>query len=203
MAESVNEFQPWLLEKLRNLNTDEDVFAIYITSIVNGDETLEEKRSALDGILSELVKEGEVEECIDEILNKWDACQPKIEQAPKKQPEVEIELAKLLETHTIAATAKKEYTDEEKKIREAILSQYSELSDGEEHGESGEVEVASELVKNTNAADVAAAARERREVARQEAQKKKEKDKEDREKQKQLKQEKKEKRKTQKGERKR
>lgn len=35
-------------------------------------------------------------------------------------------------------------------------------------------------MKNTNAADVAAAARERREQARQEAQKKKEKDKEDR-----------------------
>lgn len=37
-----------------------------------------------------------------------------------------------------------------------------------------------DLVKNTNAADVAAAARERREHARQEAQRKKEKDKEDR-----------------------
>lgn len=38
----------------------------------------------------------------------------------------------------------------------------------------------SDLVKNTNAADVAAAARERREQARQDAQRKKEKDKEDR-----------------------
>lgn len=38
----------------------------------------------------------------------------------------------------------------------------------------------SDLVKNTNAADVHAAARERREQARQDAQKKKERDKEDR-----------------------
>lgn len=38
----------------------------------------------------------------------------------------------------------------------------------------------SDLVKNTNALDVAAAARERREQARQDAQRKKEKDKEDR-----------------------
>lgn len=38
----------------------------------------------------------------------------------------------------------------------------------------------SDLVKNTNVSDVAAAARERREQARQDAQRKKEKDKEDR-----------------------
>lgn len=40
--------------------------------------------------------------------------------------------------------------------------------------------VGPDLVKNTNAADVHAAARERREQARLDAQKKKEKDKEDR-----------------------
>lgn len=90
-----------------------------------------------------------------------------------------------------------------KKIREAILSQYSQLSDNEEDVANDEEAASPDLVKNTNAADVHAAARERREQARLDAQKKKEKDKEDREKQKQLKEEKKEKRKTQKGERKR
>lgn len=52
------------------------------------------------------------------------------------------------------------------------------LQDEEEKTE--DTEQCSDLVKNTNAQDVAAAARERREAARQEAQRKKDKDKEDR-----------------------
>lgn len=59
------------------------------------------------------------------------------------------------------------------------------------------------MMKNTNAADVAALAKERREQAKIDSKAKKDKDKLDREKQKQLREEKKEKRKTVKGERKR
>lgn len=59
------------------------------------------------------------------------------------------------------------------------------------------------MMKNTNAADVAALAKERREQAKMDSKAKKDKDKLDREKQKQLREEKKEKRKTVKGERKR
>lgn len=44
---------------------------------------------------------------------------------------VDAQLAKLMNTRCLATTARKEYTDEEKKIREAILSQYSQLSDNE------------------------------------------------------------------------
>lgn len=44
---------------------------------------------------------------------------------------MEVRLAKLMEKQTLATTTKREYTDEEKKIREAILSQYSQLSDQE------------------------------------------------------------------------
>lgn len=43
-----------------------------------------------------------------------------------------MRLAKLMESQSLTTTAtKREYTDEEKKIREAILSQYSQLSDHE------------------------------------------------------------------------
>lgn len=44
---------------------------------------------------------------------------------------VDAQLSKLMNTRCLATTARREYTDEEKKIREAILSQYSQLSDNE------------------------------------------------------------------------
>jgi len=47
------EFQSWLNEQLRKLNTDENVFGSYIVGILEGDETTEEKTEALEGILSE------------------------------------------------------------------------------------------------------------------------------------------------------
>ena len=50
-----DEFDPWLCERLRELQTDETVFAPYIRSILEGeDEDEEEKIEALDGLLAEL-----------------------------------------------------------------------------------------------------------------------------------------------------
>ncbi|CAH0726046.1 unnamed protein product, partial [Brenthis ino] len=201
MAAAVEEFQPWLIDKLRSLKTDESVFGSYISGILESEESIDEKKDALEGILSEIV-ENDISLHINEIIDKWELCKPKKE-APKSVADVDLQLAKLMESQSLATTTRREYTDEEKKIREAILSQYSQLPDNEEDQEHEEETDSQDLVKNTNATDVAAAARERREQARQDAQRKKEKDKEDREKQKALKEEKKEKRKTQKGERKR
>ncbi|XP_072936975.1 coiled-coil domain-containing protein 43 [Epargyreus clarus] len=201
MAASVNGFEPWLNAKLKSLKTDEGVFGSYISGILESEESVEEKKDALEGILSEIV-EHDISLHINEIIEKWESCKPK-EEAPRAARDVDVQLGVLLDSQAVPTTTRREYTDEEKKIREAILSQYSQLSD---HGEDVEDDVDSDgpdLVKNTNASDVAHAARERREQARLEAQRKKEKDREDREKQKQLKEEKKEKRKTQKGERKR
>ncbi|KAJ8726541.1 hypothetical protein PYW07_001239 [Mythimna separata] len=201
MATATSDFEPWLTEKLRSLKTDEGVFGSYISGILESEDSVDEKKDALEGILSEIV-EKDISAHIDEIIEKWESCRVQ-EETPKLVTDVDVRLAKLLESQVPATTTRREYTDEEKKIREAILSQYSQLSDNEEDVVQEEDAVGPDLVKNTNAADVHAAARERREQARLDAQKKKEKDKEDREKQKQLKEEKKEKRKTQKGERKR
>ncbi|CAH2067229.1 unnamed protein product, partial [Iphiclides podalirius] len=201
MAASVNEFEPWLCAKLKSLKTDENVFGHYISGILETEESIDEKKDALEGILSEVV-ESDITDHVNEIIEKWESCKPK-EEVLKPVADVDIQLAKLLDSQSLATTTRREYTDEEKKIREAILSQYSQLSDNEEDQDNEEEPDSPDLVKNTNALDVAAAARERREQARLEAQRKKEKDREDREKQKQLKEEKKEKRKTQKGERKR
>ncbi|XP_013182919.1 coiled-coil domain-containing protein 43 [Amyelois transitella] len=201
MAAAVNEFEPWLNNKLKSLKTDEGVFGSYITGILDSEDSIDDKKDALEDILSGIV-DSDIAFHVNEILEKWEKSRPK-DETPKTATDVDVQLAKLLESQSLATTTRREYTDEEKKIREAILSQYSQLSDNEEESAQDDDADSSDLVKNTNAADVAAAARERREQARQEAQRKKEKDKEDREKQKQLKEEKKEKRKTQKGERKR
>ncbi|KAI5634514.1 hypothetical protein NE865_12741 [Phthorimaea operculella] len=202
MAAAVCDFGPWLNDKLKSLKTDEGVFGSYISGILEGEDSIDDKRDALEGILSEIV-DNDVSVHVTEILEKWESCQPKEGDCPKPVADVDLQLTKLMESQSLATTTRREYTDEEKKIREAILSQYSQLSDNEEAEEVHVEADSGDLVKNTNAADVAAAARERREQARLEAQRKKEKDKEDREKQKQLKEDKKEKRKTTKGERKR
>lgn len=151
---------------------------------------------------------------IKEITNEWDKCQPESDAAPTEAEDVDTKLARLLETKHIATTVQRQYTEEEQRLREQILSQYSQVEYDDEYdeeidGAAGPSSAATHenkdplLVKNTNAADVAALSKERREQAKIDSKAKKEKDKMDREKQKQLREEKKEKRKTVKGERRR
>ncbi|CAG9858286.1 unnamed protein product [Phyllotreta striolata] len=207
MAAGFEDFSNWLNAKLKELNTDETVFGSYIQGILESDETAEEKSEAIQGLLTEIVEnDTEIVNICNDILDKWEFFKPKEEHVAKQMSseEVDTKLAKLLESQQLATTKLKEYTEEERKIREAILSQYSELPD--EDGEIEEVKTSGSetgLEKNLNAQTVAQAEKNKREQAKIDSQKKKEKDKEDREKQKQLKEEKKEKRKTVKGERRR
>lgn len=165
----------------------------------------------------------------------WAECLPVEEVTGPKVPveDVDVRLARMLESQSLPTTTQRSYTEEEKRIKEAILAQYSQMSEDENSGEDGEEDGASGgdcgIEKNTNAATIIQQEREKREKAKLESQRKKEKDKEDRyefnklfiihdrvistlllinmfsfrEKQKQLREEKKEKRKTQKGERRR
>lgn len=113
----------------------------------------------------------------------WVKCKSLEVAAKVTKEDVDVKLAKLLESQSLATTKQKEYTEEEKKIREAILSQYSQLSDEEEEDEgiqSGGDLKESSLAKNMNASTVAQAEKQRREQAKLDSQKKKEKDKEDR-----------------------
>lgn len=159
-------------------------------------------------------QESDIEKVISDILDKWQSGQQPTEPIEEKKVEdVEDKLARLLETQHIATVVQRQYTPEELRIREQILSQYSqvELEDEyEEDEESGGTAAGAPkegsdpmMMKNTNALDVANLAKERREQARLDSKAKKDKDKEDREKQKQMREEKKEKRKTVKGERRR
>uniref|UniRef100_A0A182IRB2 Coiled-coil domain-containing protein 43 n=1 Tax=Anopheles atroparvus TaxID=41427 RepID=A0A182IRB2_ANOAO len=205
---STAKFNSWLSSKLRDSNADDGVFGSYITGILEGDENNEEKMEALEGILGAII-ESDLEPFIKEILDKWKICHnQEAEGVPKPKLDVETQLAMLLESQKLTTKVEREYTEEERRIKEQILSQYSQLSESEhddddEDGASGGTSSDPKLVKNTNFADVQALAREKREQAKLESQMKKEKDKQDREKQRQLREEKKEKRKTVKGERRR
>lgn len=55
MSSTKDTFDKWLTNKLKTLNTDESVFGSYILGILEGDETKDEKREALEGILSAII----------------------------------------------------------------------------------------------------------------------------------------------------
>lgn len=95
--------------------------------------------------------------------------------------EVNIKLAKLLESQSIPTTKQREYTDEERKIRDAILSQYSQTPvDDHEHEEGNNTDDEGGIEKNLNTQTVANAEKIKREQAKLDSQKKRDKDKEDR-----------------------
>ncbi|XP_017859725.1 PREDICTED: coiled-coil domain-containing protein 43 [Drosophila arizonae] len=207
----MSEFQTWLNDQLRQLNTDESVFGAYIIGILEGEEeTQDEKIEALEGILSG-TEASNIEELVASILQKWLQSHPSADEPPKKGLDIDVnaQLAKLLEQQKLQPAVKeREYTEEELRIKQQILAQYSQTAVSEEEdentdGECGEPSGSSVMAPNTNKSDVANLAKEKREQARLESAAKKQKDKEDREKQKQLREEKKEKRKTVKGERRR
>lgn len=56
MATAIDNFSSWLGNKLKDLNTDENVFGSYITGILDSDETNDEKNEALQGILAEIIE---------------------------------------------------------------------------------------------------------------------------------------------------
>ncbi|XP_076046903.1 coiled-coil domain-containing protein 43-like [Oratosquilla oratoria] len=201
MAEAVHEFDVWLKNKLVGLGTDDEVFSPYITGILEGEENPEEKNEALQGIIAEITESG-IEALCEEILNKWSLSHNN--ESKDTTPlvvAVDEKLAKIMGEQAQSVVTTKTRSHEEQKLREAILAQYSQVSDGEETDDEADTIVSS----NTNADDVVKAERDKREKDKEEAQRKKEKDKEDRLKQKAKEDERKEKEKkrTQKGEKRR
>lgn len=123
---------------------------------------------------------------MSEILSAWAKWLPVEEEATSKEPveDVDVRLARMLESQSLPTTTQRSYTEEEKRIREAILTQYSQMSE-EDHSEGDADEEGASggdcgIEKNTNAATIIQQEREKREKAKLESQKKKEKDKEDR-----------------------
>lgn len=124
----------------------------------------------------------------------WNKSHPKVSgSAANAIEEVDSnKLVQLLELQCLATTAQRNYTAEEKKIREAILAKYSQMTDDEDEQNDQECcststaasveprKAGADLERNTNALSVQQAEKEKREQAKIDSQKKKDKDKEDR-----------------------
>lgn len=127
-------------------------------------------------------QENDIMKTCNDILEKWqNSKREKPVSQEMSSEDVNIKLAKLLESQSLPITKQKQYTDEEKKIRDAILSQYGETPiDENESAENTESNDDMAIQKNLNAQTVANAEKMKREQAKIDSQKKKEKDKEDR-----------------------
>ncbi|XP_034944787.1 coiled-coil domain-containing protein 43 isoform X2 [Chelonus insularis] len=184
MAVAINSFDDWLLKKLRSLNTDEGIFGSYIKGILESDDSEDEKNEALQNLLSS-VTENDTSIHVSEILSTW------IDWLSSRDginsgsciEDMDVRLARMLELQSIPTITQRNYTDEERRIRETILAQYSQTS---AEGKSDEEDEEKEFIgtgmieKNTNVANIIQQEKEKREKAKLDSQKKKEKDKEDR-----------------------
>ena len=142
----MSQFEAWLNTKLQELKTDETVFGPYIISILEGDEeTEEEKREGLTGILSDcLDNEDDIEKALNDILMRWKSLSDQNNDSANKLNEdvqkLDItEKMRAITQEKIANTKVKKFekSEEEKKLKEAILSGYREGGDGSEEDEDG------------------------------------------------------------------
>uniref|UniRef100_A0A3Q2XMZ4 Coiled-coil domain-containing protein 43 n=1 Tax=Hippocampus comes TaxID=109280 RepID=A0A3Q2XMZ4_HIPCM len=195
------DFERWLNERLDALEVDREVYGAYILGVLQEEESDEEKRDALQGILSAFLDEEDtLEDVCQEILKHWtEYCKRSANKRDAGDAEVQA-IASMIEKQAQIVVKQKEVSEESKKRKEALLAQYEESPNG--HIMPGQDK---SMFKNTNVEEVLNRQKQKRDQAREDAQKKKEMDKMQREKDKLAKQDRKEKEKkrTQKGERKR
>ena len=220
MASSVD-FESWLSDKLRALNTDEEVFKPYIVSILEDSEAGgddEDPAEAIDEVLAGMSdNESDNVNFRKLILERWQqeksAPEKKSDQdtssaeqtAPSDTMDINARLASITGSQNEAykssrsSGSKNNGPEPDRAVKEAILAQYAGAVEEESEEESDD----GDLGANSNADQVAREQAEHREKCKQAALAKKEKDKDDREKQKKLAEDKKKKaqEKTAKGER--
>lgn len=72
-----------------------------------------------------------IDELVATILQKWLKSHPSADEPPKKGLDIDVnaQLAKLLEQQKLqpAASKEREYTEEERRIKQQILAQYSQV----------------------------------------------------------------------------
>jgi len=185
----------------------EGVFGTYITGFLEGEDTLEDKTEALDGILSEVMKDDILTHC-GKILDKW----KKVSQTADILTEIMQALVKiwilnwfnflsLSHDQPLCSEHKQRRSEGYVKpygqnmlrcvIKKMIMTRIVQMKARRMVSSRIQLQLYTSKLKRKT------------EKATSECQKKKDKDKHDREKQKQLQQERKEKCKTQKGERRR
>ncbi|XP_056609080.1 coiled-coil domain-containing protein 43 [Triplophysa dalaica] len=202
------EFENWLKDRLDSLEVDREVYGAYILGVLKEEENDDEKKDALQGILSAFLEDDTLEEVCQQILHHWTEYSRSTMRS-NQEDEVQA-IASLIEKQAQIVVKQKDVSENPKKGKEALLAQYANITDEEDEDEEDEqsaVGIPSDksLFKNTNVAEVLNRRKHQREQAKEDAQKKKEQDKMQREKDKLAKQDRKdkEKKRTQKGERRR
>merc|ERR1719305_2217200 len=166
-------------------------FGPYIVSILEGeDETAEEKEEGIEGILSDVLDdEAVIKATLDQILDQWakakhaEANDEVVKRIDLDKMDLVEKMSQITQEKLATYTPKKqeEQTEEQRRIKEAILQGYSEAPDGSE-SESGDEDGGDGggLTANNNAATIQAEQAEYREKQKAAGIAKKEKDKQDR-----------------------
>jgi len=189
-----NHFSLWLGKKLTELGTDDSVFGPYIISILEGeDETAEEKEEGIEGILSDVLDdEAVIKATLAQILDQWskaktaEANDEVVKKIDLDKMDLVEKMSQITQEKLATYTPKKqeEQTEEQRRIKEAILQGYSEAPDGSEtesdDEDGGGGAGGGGLMANNNAASIQAEQAEYREKQKAAAIAKKEKDKQDR-----------------------
>lgn len=77
------------------------------------------------------VQASNIEQLVASILQKWLQSHPSADDPPKKGLDIDVnaQLAKLLEQQKLQPAVKeREYTEEERRIKQQILAQYSQVT---------------------------------------------------------------------------
>jgi len=189
-----NHISLWLGKKLTELGTDDSVFGPYIISILEGeDETAEEKEEGIEGILSDVLDdEAVIKATLAQILDQWskaktaEANDEVVKKIDLDKMDLVEKMSQITQEKLATYTPKKqeEQTEEQRRIKEAILQGYSEAPDGSEtesdDEDGGGGAGGGGLMANNNAASIQAEQAEYREKQKAAAIAKKEKDKQDR-----------------------
>ena len=181
----MTEFESWLSGKLKALNMDESVFQPYIISILEGEEeSEEEKREGITGLLADaLDNEDDIETAYSDIVEHYAKLSSSDNTETVTQQVDNLNIMEKMHAITQQQIAnslirKVEKTDEEKRIKEAILNVFAVEGGDDSDEDSGDGRDGLGPA-NTNAENVQKEALEMREKQAAAAAAKKEKDKQD------------------------
>ncbi|RXN31769.1 coiled-coil domain-containing 43 [Labeo rohita] len=127
------EFENWLNERLDSLEVDREVYGAYILGVLQEEDSDEEQKDALQGILSAFLEEDTLEEVCQQILKQWSECGSR-SKVKGTQADDEVQaIASLIEKQAQIVVKQKEVSEEAKKRKEALLAQYATVTDEEEY----------------------------------------------------------------------
>ncbi|KAI7803142.1 coiled-coil domain-containing protein 43 [Triplophysa rosa] len=126
------EFENWLNDRLDSLEVDREVYGAYILGVLQEEENDDEKKDALQGILSAFLEEDTLEEVCQQILQQWTEYSRSTMRSNQTEDEVQA-IASLIEKQAQIVVKQKEVSEKAKKGKEALLAQYANITDEEEY----------------------------------------------------------------------